>query len=61
MNDIFVSPQTADRNDAVWKWFSGEVLEVISNFMAQLSQPTRESIVNDVCRHSIAPGWIEMS
>jgi hypothetical protein len=61
VNDVLVSSETPDRNDGVREFLFTKIFEVIANLMAQLSQPTSQSIMDNVCGYSIAPGRVSMS
>ncbi len=61
MNDVFVSTQAAHGSNIARKFFVTEIFEVIANLVAQLSQSASKSIVDSVCRYSIAPGRVSMS
>jgi hypothetical protein len=61
VNNVLVALDTAYGNYADRKFFITKVLDVITNFVAQLSQTARESIVNNVSGYSVAPGWVPVS
>jgi len=61
VNYILVTFEAVYRNDVGGKFLVTKVLDVIANLVAELSDAARESIVNDVCCYSVAPGWVAVS
>ena len=61
VNYILVTFEAAYRNDVGGKFLVTKVLDVIANLVSELSQTTREPIMDVVCCYSVAPGWVTMS
>ena len=61
VKNILVALETAYGNNVFGKFFITKVFDVVANFVAQLSQPARDSIVDNVRGHSVAPGRVSMS